>query len=93
MTKTVTQLITDYQVVGAGAMGMSFIEELITSSSGIEAIMIDTRALLWDIGMMLNHLFGYTNLHRLMESTPGLLELVVQTWHLKFRSCNILSSL
>ena len=49
MTKTVTQLITDYQVVGAGAMGMSFIEELITSSSGIEAIMIDTRALLWDI--------------------------------------------
>jgi len=38
------QLTTDYLVVGAGAMGMAFIEELITNSTDIEAIIIDIRA-------------------------------------------------
>jgi len=43
MEKSVTNLETDYLVVGAGAMGMSFLEELITNSSKLEAIILDTR--------------------------------------------------
>jgi hypothetical protein len=37
-------LLTDYLVVGAGAMGMGFIDELIHSSTDTEAILLDTRA-------------------------------------------------
>ena len=37
MSVCVTPLVTDYLIVGAGAMGMSFLEELIRSSEDTEA--------------------------------------------------------
>ena len=42
MTKTIT-LSTDYLIVGAGAMGMGFLDELINNSSEMEAIIVDRR--------------------------------------------------
>lgn len=39
----VEHLVTDYLVVGAGAMGLGFLDELITSSTKVEAIIVDTR--------------------------------------------------
>ena len=40
MTKTIT-LTTDYLIIGAGAMGMCFLDELIYSSSSLETIIVD----------------------------------------------------
>jgi len=59
-TKT-TQLTTDYLVVGAGAMGMCFLEELITSSKDIEAIIIDVRAA---PGGHWNDAYSFVRLHQ-----------------------------
>ena len=42
MTKTIS-LTTDYLIVGAGAMGMGFLDELINNSSEMEAIIVDRR--------------------------------------------------
>jgi len=40
---TVEELVTDYLIIGAGAMGMGFLEEIIVNSSNIQAIIVDTR--------------------------------------------------
>ena len=40
----VNNLLTDYLIVGAGAMGLAFLEELIRSSTDMEAIIVDTRS-------------------------------------------------
>ena len=42
MTKTIT-LTTDYLIIGAGTMGMCFLDELINTSSSLEAIIVDER--------------------------------------------------
>ena len=42
----VNLLITDYLIVGAGAMGLGFLDELINSSTDMEAIIVDTRSAL-----------------------------------------------
>merc|ERR1711890_20095 len=54
-------LLTDYLVVGAGAMGMSFLEELITGSPDIEAIILDTRA---QPGGRWNDAYDFVRLHQ-----------------------------
>ena len=36
------ELSTDYLIVGAGAMGMGFLDELVTCSQ-LEAVIVDTR--------------------------------------------------
>lgn len=61
MGKSVTPLVTDYLVVGAGAMGMSFLEELITSSTDVEAIIVDTRAA---PGGHWNDAYSFVRLHQ-----------------------------
>ena len=40
----VENLLTDYLIVGAGAMGLGFLDELINSSTDMEAIIVDTRS-------------------------------------------------
>jgi len=40
---TVEELVTDYLIIGAGAMGMGFLEEIITNSQNIQAIIVDSR--------------------------------------------------
>ena len=42
MTKTIS-LTTDYLIIGAGTMGMCFLDELIASSTSLEAIIVDQR--------------------------------------------------
>ena len=42
MTKTIT-LTTDYLIIGAGTMGMCFLDELINNSTSLEAIIVDQR--------------------------------------------------
>ena len=42
MTKT-TQLTTDYLIVGAGAFGLGFLEELILNSTDLQAVIVDKR--------------------------------------------------
>ena len=42
----VNHLLTDYLIVGAGAMGLGFLDELINSSTDMEAIIVDTRSAL-----------------------------------------------
>ena len=42
----VNLLLTDYLIVGAGAMGLGFLDELINSSTDMEAIIVDTRSAL-----------------------------------------------
>ena len=61
MTDSVINLVTDYLVVGAGAMGMSFLEELIKNSSDIEAIIIDTRSA---PGGHWNDAYSFVRLHQ-----------------------------
>lgn len=61
MEKTVTPLVTDYLVMGAGAMGMSFLEELITNSTDVEAIIVDTRAA---PGGHWNDAYSFVRLHQ-----------------------------
>merc|ERR1712013_724153 len=61
ITMSVTPLVTDYMIVGAGAMGMSFLEELITSSKDVEAIIIDTRAA---PGGHWNDAYSFVRLHQ-----------------------------
>merc|ERR1711970_888399 len=58
---SVTPLVTDYMIVGAGAMGMSFLEELITSSKDVEAIIVDTRAA---PGGHWNDAYSFVELHQ-----------------------------
>merc|ERR1711936_1346681 len=41
--KEVTKLTTDYLIIGAGAMGLGFLEELILNSADLEAIIVDRR--------------------------------------------------
>ena len=44
MTKTQpTQLTTDYLIVGAGAFGLGFLEELILNSNNLQAVIVDKR--------------------------------------------------
>ena len=43
MTKKTISLTTDYLIIGAGTMGMCFLDELINSSSSLEAIIVDQR--------------------------------------------------
>ena len=85
-------LSTDYLVVGAGAMGMSFVEELVYNNPRVEIIIIDNRAA---PGGHWNNAYSFVCLHQhactYMESTPGLLELVEQIWRQKHRSCSIMS--
>ena len=38
-----TQLTTDYLIVGAGALGLGFLEELILNSSNLQAVIVDKR--------------------------------------------------
>ena len=40
----VQELDTDYLVIGAGAMGMAFVDELVTRSRGVRVILVDRRA-------------------------------------------------
>ena len=40
----INNLLTDYLIVGAGAMGLGFLDELINSSTDVEAIIVDTRS-------------------------------------------------
>ena len=61
MEKSVTRLATDYLVIGAGAMGMSFLEELITNSPSIEAIIVDTRSA---PGGHWNDAYSFVRLHQ-----------------------------
>ena len=37
------ELTTDYLIIGAGAMGMQFLEEIILNSKDIEAVIVDMR--------------------------------------------------
>ena len=39
----VKELVTDYLIIGAGAMGMGFLEEIIVNSDNIQAIIVDIR--------------------------------------------------
>ena len=39
----VKELVTDYLIIGAGAMGMGFLEEIIVNSDNIRAIIVDIR--------------------------------------------------
>ena len=43
MTKKTISLTTDYLIIGAGTMGMCFLDELINNSSSLEAIIVDQR--------------------------------------------------
>jgi len=54
-------LSTDYLIVGAGAMGMSFLEELITTSKDVEAIIVDSRSA---PGGHWNHAYPFVRLHQ-----------------------------
>ena len=40
----VNNLLTDYLILGAGAMGLAFLEESIRSSTDMRAIIVDTRS-------------------------------------------------
>ena len=60
----VTPLVTDYMIVGARAMGMSFLDELINSSKDVDAIIVDTRAAQ---GGHWNDAYSFVKLH-----TPAL---------------------
>ena len=42
MTKTIS-LTTDYLIIGAGTMGMCFLDELINNSSDLRAVIVDKR--------------------------------------------------
>jgi len=53
--------VTDYLVIGAGAMGMSFVEEIIRSSTDVEAIIVDTRAA---PGGHWNDAYSFVRLHQ-----------------------------
>ena len=46
----VNHLLTDYLIVGAGAMGLGFLDELINSSTDMEAIIVDTRSAIEYVG-------------------------------------------
>jgi len=61
MAEVVTPLVTDYLIVGAGAMGMSFLEELITNNPAVEAIIVDNRAA---PGGHWNDAYSFVRLHQ-----------------------------
>ena len=62
----VTNLLTDYLIVGAGAMGLAFLEELIRSSTDMEA----TQGLPPEAtGTMLTTLSVYINRRSRTDST------------------------
>ena len=42
MSQTIS-LTTDYLIIGAGALGMGFLDELINNSTSLEAIIVDQR--------------------------------------------------
>ena len=54
-------LSTDYLVVGAGAMGMSFVEELVYNNPRAEVIIIDNRAA---PGGHWNNAYSFVRLHQ-----------------------------
>jgi len=54
-------LSTDYLVVGAGAMGMSFVEELVYNNPRVEVIIIDNRAA---PGGHWNDAYSFVRLHQ-----------------------------
>ena len=56
-----TRLTTDYPIVGAGAMGMSFLEELISCTKNIQAIIIDSRS---NPGGHWNDAYPFVRLHQ-----------------------------
>jgi hypothetical protein len=60
-----TVLLTDYLVVGAGAMGMPFLDELIRSSTDVEAIILDMRAA---PGGHWNDAYDFVRLHQPAET-------------------------
>ena len=37
------EISTDYLIVGAGAMGMGFLDELMSNSSDLTAVIVDMR--------------------------------------------------
>ena len=43
MTKKTITVSTDYLIIGAGALGMGFLDELINTTSSLEAIIVDQR--------------------------------------------------
>ena len=43
MTKKTIIVSTDYLIIGAGALGMGFLDELINTTSSLEAIIVDQR--------------------------------------------------
>ena len=38
-----TELSTDYLIIGAGALGLGFLDEIIRNSEDIQAIIVDVR--------------------------------------------------
>ena len=40
---TMTELTTDYLIIGAGALGMGFLDEIIRNSEDLQAIIVDVR--------------------------------------------------
>lgn len=38
-----TELTTDYLIIGAGALGMGFLDEIIRNSEDLQAIIVDVR--------------------------------------------------
>ena len=38
-----TELTTDYLTIGAGALGMGFLDEIIRNSEDIQAVIVDVR--------------------------------------------------
>ena len=38
-----TELTTDYLIIGAGALGVGFLDEIIRNSEDIQAVIVDVR--------------------------------------------------
>ena len=58
---TPVELTCDYLVVGAGATGMSFLEELVTSDPSLEVVIVDCRAA---PGGHWNDAYSFVRLHQ-----------------------------
>ena len=67
MANTVS-LATDYLIIGAGALGMGFLDELINNSSDLRAVIVDKRD---KPGGHWNDAYSFVRLHQ-PASTYGL---------------------
>ena len=90
-------IITDYLVIGAGAMGMAFADEIINMSGGTgnddtEIVLVDRRA---NPGGHWNDAYGFVRLHQpsYMGSVQWFWELTVicppshRFWHILSGPC------